>query len=68
MAVCVSIVGKNFDEIVQQLDLVEIVRSNALKWISEHGASAPLHHYRIDGGKVNAKPFPLECLDQAMQL
>lgn len=66
VVVSVSVAGKDFADIVAQLNLVGIVHSNALHWIAEHGISAPVHHYKIENGQVNAVPMLLERVDQAM--
>jgi hypothetical protein len=65
VVVSVAVVGKDFAELVSRLPLVGSVHSSALRWIAEHGASAPVHHYRIENGQVNAQPVLLERVEQA---
>jgi hypothetical protein len=64
VVVSVAVAGKDFAEVVSQLDLLGIVHANALNWIIARGVSAPVHHYRIEDGKVNAEPLLLERFDQ----
>lgn len=61
--VTISVLGKDFSEIVSQLDLLSTVHSNALNWIAQHGVAAPVHHYRIENRKVNAAPLLAERVD-----
>jgi hypothetical protein len=63
VVVSVSIVGKDFAEIASQLDLLDVVHSNALNWIAKRGVSAPVHHYEIANGRVNAEPLLVEMID-----
>jgi hypothetical protein len=63
----VAVVGKDFAEVVSHLNLLGSVHSNALSWIAEHGVSAPVHHYKIENGQVNAEPLLLERADEAVK-
>jgi hypothetical protein len=63
VVVSVSVIGKDFAEVVSQLNLLSVVHSNAFNWIALNGVSAPVHHYRIESGKVNAEPLLLQRVD-----
>ena len=63
VVVSVSIVGKDMAAIESQLDLMGQIHLNALTWVETCGVSAPVHQYRIENGKVNAKPMLLERLE-----
>jgi hypothetical protein len=63
VVVSVSIVGEDMAAIESQLDLMEQIHLNALTWVETRGVSAPVHQYRIENGKVNAKPMLLERLE-----
>lgn len=64
--VSVSVVGRNFDEVVKQLDLVSPVHSNALAWIANNGTQKPVHHYRIEDGKVSPVPLLFDCIEETL--
>jgi hypothetical protein len=64
VVISVAIVGKNFAEIVSQLNLLGVVHTSALNWIAKRGVCAPVHYYRIENGQVNAAPLLLERIDQ----
>ncbi len=63
VVVSVSIVSDDMAAIEAQLDLMGQIHLNALTWIETHGVSAPVHQYRIEKGKVNAKPILLDRLE-----
>lgn len=67
VVVCVSVVGNDFSEIVSQLDLVGTVHQNALNRIKAKGVSAPVHHYQIERGAVNAEPLMLASIDEILK-
>jgi hypothetical protein len=54
--VTVAVVGATLDEIVEQLDAMHQVHTNALARIATAGVSAPVHHYLLQDGEVNAEP------------
>jgi hypothetical protein len=64
--VCVSVVGRNLREVVNQLDLVPLVHISALGWIASNGRLKLVHHYRIEGGKVNATPFLFDRIQEIL--
>lgn len=64
--VSVSVLGKTMAEIESQLDLVDEIHSNARNWIAEHGAAAPVLYYKIEAGKVNAKPELADRLEEIL--
>ena len=64
--VSVVVLGNSFDEIVKQLHLIPVVHTNALVWIAANGVQKPIHHYRIEDGRVNATPLLLDRLGDAM--
>ena len=65
--VTVAIVGSNFEEIVSQLNLMGQVHAGALHWIATRGVSAPVHHYLLEDGKVNAEPLLFERDEEVMK-
>jgi hypothetical protein len=65
IVVSVVVEGNDFAKIVSQLDLLGVVHANALNWIVGRGVSAPVHHYKIEDGKVNAEPLLLDRVDLA---
>jgi hypothetical protein len=65
--VSVAVAGRTFDDIVNQLQLVPVVHSNALTWIEMNGIQRPVHHYRIEDGKVSPTPMLLENINQALK-
>ncbi len=64
VVVSVAVIGKDFSEVVSQLNLLAVVHTNALNWIVERGISAPVHRYKIEAGKVNAEPSLLNRVDE----
>ena len=68
VVVCVAVVGKDFVEIVAQLDQVGRVQHNAIAWIAQNGVISPVHCYKIENGQVNTEPIGLERVDQAIKL
>jgi hypothetical protein len=54
--VTVTVLGNTMDDIVNQMDTVFQVQLNALTRITTIGVSAPVHHYLLLNGKVNAEP------------
>jgi hypothetical protein len=64
--VSVSVVGKTMNEIESQLDLVDETHSNARNWVAEHGAVAPVLYYKIEAGRVNAKPQLADRLEEVV--
>lgn len=65
--VSVSVVGKTFDEVDQQLHLVPGGHTNALYWIAANGAGKPVHHYTVEDGKVNVAPVLLDRFDELLR-
>ena len=65
--VTVAIVGSSFEEIVSQLDLMGHVHAGALNWITTRGVSAPVHHYALEDGKVNAEPLLFDREEEVMK-
>jgi hypothetical protein len=59
--VSISVVGNTFEEVAQQFHLVQGVHENALRWIIANGSGGkPVHHFKIEGGKVNVDPILLD--------
>jgi hypothetical protein len=65
--VTVAVIGATFDDIIGQLDLMHQVHTNALTWIASHGVSAPVHHYLLQDGKVNAEPLFFEREEEVVK-
>jgi hypothetical protein len=63
VVVSVSVIGDDMAAIETQLDLIGQTHLNALTWVETHGVLAPVHQYRIENGKVSAKPILLERLE-----
>jgi hypothetical protein len=64
--VSVSVVGRSFDEVVKQLDLVSLVHSKAFAWIAANGTQKPVHHYRIEDGKVSPIPLLFDRIEDTL--
>jgi len=58
--VSVSVAAATFDDVAKQIPLVNDVHRNALMWMAVHGIQKPVHHYRIEDGKVSPTPLLLD--------
>jgi hypothetical protein len=65
--VSVAVVGRSFDEVVDQLKLVPSVHSRALNYIRTAGRQKPIHHYEIENGRVSPVPKLLDRISETMQ-
>ena len=66
--VSISVVGDTFEEVAKQFHLVQEVHENALRWIVANGSGGkPVHHYKIQGGKINVEPILLERFVDSLQ-
>ena len=65
--VTVAIIGATFEDIVGQLELMHQIHTNALTWIVARGVSAPVHHYLLRDGKVNAEPLLFEREEEVLK-
>lgn len=65
--VSVTVVGNSFAEILKQIDLIPTVHTNALAWIIANGIQKPIHHYKIEDGKVNAEPVLAEHVKEVLR-
>jgi hypothetical protein len=66
--VSVSVVGRDFEEVVKQLYLVPIVHSSALGWIAANGVQRPVHYYRIEDEKVSPVPMLFDRIEETMAI
>ncbi|HUA67019.1 MAG TPA: hypothetical protein VMA13_00605 [Candidatus Saccharimonadales bacterium] len=64
--VSVSVVGRDFEELVKQLYLVPTVHSGALAWIATNGVQRPVHYYRIEDEKVSPVPMLFDRIEETL--